>query len=301
MWETEELQTIWEMLQCRAVAQGEAPAVLAPGRAAQNYGSVVATVRRVAGELRRRGVGRSDVVAIVLPNGPEMAVAFLGVAGASVAAPLNPSYTEANFHFYLEDLRAKAVLVGPGSPAAIRAAAEKSGIPLWDWEELAGAGEGSVDDWPDAESTALLLHTSGTTSRPKLVPLTQRNLLASARNIAETLQLQAEDRCLNIMPLFHIHGLAAALLASLYAGASVVCSDGVFAQGFFAWLEEFQPSWYTAVPTMHQGILAQAAQQTGGVARGRLRLIRSSSAALPPVVKEELEAVFGVPVVEAYG
>lgn len=301
MWETGELQTIWEMLQCRAVAQGEAPAVLAPGRAAQNYGAVATTVRRVAGELRRRGVGRSDVVAIVLPNGPEMAVAFLAVAGASVAAPLNPSYTEANFHFYLEDLRAKAVVVGQGSPAAIRLAAEKSGIPQWGWEELAGAGEGSVDDWPDAESTALLLHTSGTTSRPKLVPLTQRNLLASARNIAETLQLQAVDRCLNIMPLFHIHGLAAALLASLYAGASVVCSDGVFAQGFFAWLEEFTPSWYTAVPTMHQGILAQAAQQAGCVARGRLRLIRSSSAALPPVVKEELEAVFGVPVVEAYG
>ena len=146
-----------------------------------------------------------------------------------------------------------------------------------------------------------MLHTSGTTSRPKIVPLSHANTCASARNISATLSLGPEDRCLNVMPLFHIHGLMAAVLASLSAGASVHCPSGFNALGFFAWLDAVRPTWYTAVPTMHQAILARAGRNREIIGRSRLRLIRSSSASLPPQVMAELEEVFGVPVIESYG
>jgi oxalate---CoA ligase len=152
----------------------------------------------------------------------------------------------------------------------------------------------------DAQDIALVLHTSGTTSRPKIVPLTHANLLASASNIRNTLELADRDRCLNIMPLFHIHGLVAAILASLAAGGSVFCTPGFNALKFFAWMEEARPSWYTAVPTMHQAILARAERNADVIAATPLRFIRSSSASLPVPVFHALEAAFGCPVIEAY-
>ena len=146
-----------------------------------------------------------------------------------------------------------------------------------------------------------MLHTSGTTSRPKIVPLTQRNVTASAHHIATTLALTPDDVCLNIMPLFHIHGLVAATLSSLSASASVVCTPGFNAFRFFAWLAEARPSWYTAVPTMHQTILERAARNAEAIAGSRLRFVRSSSASLPPQVMAALEETFHAPVLEAYG
>jgi acyl-CoA synthetase (AMP-forming)/AMP-acid ligase II len=146
-----------------------------------------------------------------------------------------------------------------------------------------------------------VLHTSGTTSRPKIVPLRQVNITASAYHIAESLALTEADVCLNIMPLFHIHGLIAATLASLAAGGEVVCTPGFNAFRFFAWFEQARPTWYTAVPTMHQAILQLAPRHRELIRGSRLRFIRSSSASLPPQVMLALEQAFGVPVIEAYG
>ena len=149
-------------------------------------------------------------------------------------------------------------------------------------------------------ATALILHTSGTTSRPKMVPLSQANLLASAGNIAATLRLAAADRCLNVMPLFHIHGLMAPVLATLRVGAEVACTPGFDALRFFAWLKDTKPTWYSAVPTMHQAILARARRNEAAVRESALRFVRSSSASLPPQVMKALEDTFGAPVIEAY-
>jgi acyl-CoA synthetase (AMP-forming)/AMP-acid ligase II len=148
---------------------------------------------------------------------------------------------------------------------------------------------------------ALILHTSGTTSRPKIVPLLQSNLAASARNIGTSLNLTAQDRCLNVMPLFHIHGLIAAVSASLAAGGSVWCAPGFDALKFFGWMTEARPSWYTAVPTMHQAILARAGRNAETIAEVPLRFLRSSSASLPGPVMEKLAETFGAPVIEGYG
>ncbi|MSO71489.1 MAG: AMP-dependent synthetase [Alphaproteobacteria bacterium] len=262
--------------------------------------------------LNAAGVGRGDRVAIVLPNGPEMATSFLGVAAGAVAAPLNPSYTESEFRFYLEDLRAKAVIVAPGDGGA-RTAAHALGVAVLELTVPAGAAAGefklsgstgaraSHPGLADAADSALVLHTSGTTARPKIVPLSQANLCASAANIAATLALQAEDCCLNVMPLFHIHGLIGALLSSLSAGASVAATPGFNALRFAAWMSEIKPSWYSAVPTMHQAILARAERDPAAAAGYRLRFIRSSSAALPPQVMAGLEKLFLCPVIESYG
>jgi acyl-CoA synthetase (AMP-forming)/AMP-acid ligase II len=153
----------------------------------------------------------------------------------------------------------------------------------------------------EASDIALILHTSGTTSRPKMVPLSQKNITASARHIVGTIQLSPGDVCLNIMPLFHIHGLMAAVLSSLAAGAQVWCSPGFNPLKFFGWLDEVRPTWYTAVPTMHQTILTRAERNPDAVQRSKLRLIRSSSASLPSTVMAQLEETFRAPVIESYG
>jgi acyl-CoA synthetase (AMP-forming)/AMP-acid ligase II len=165
----------------------------------------------------------------------------------------------------------------------------------------AGAATPSAAGFAEPDEIALVLHTSGTTSRPKIVPLLQRNLAASARHIGETLALGPQDRCLNVMPLFHIHGLIAAVLSSLAAGGSIWCAPGFNALQFFGWLKAAEPTWYTAVPTMHQAILARAKRNEGAAKAAGLRFIRSSSSSLPSQVMAQLEETFDAPVVESYG
>jgi acyl-CoA synthetase (AMP-forming)/AMP-acid ligase II len=309
-----EANTIWELL---ASGKETAPAIAAPGRPALTYAGLRRQIQATVARLNQLGLGRNDPLAIVLPNGPEMASAFVSIGAGATTAPLNPAYQASEFEFYLNDLGAKALLVEQGSRSPAIQVAQASGIPLLELRTDPGEPAGKFDIHPlqeatlkpgnlqgglaQAEDVALVLHTSGTTSRPKMVPLSQANLCASAANIRRTLELISEDRCLNIMPLFHIHGLMAAVLASLCAGASVFCSPGFNALQFFSWLSESQATWYTAVPTMHQAILERAARNQQAIQEARLRFIRSSSSSLPPTVFHELEKTFGVPVIEAYG
>ncbi|MBN9528413.1 MAG: AMP-binding protein [Alphaproteobacteria bacterium] len=291
-----------------------APAIGAPGRPALDFRGLRDFAAEIGAFLNRHGLGRGDRVAIVLPNGPEMAAAFVTVAARCSTAPLNPAYRADEFEFYLSDLRAKALIVGADDQGPAVEVAGKLGVPLIRLTPRADGPAGTFDlttAMPAAaaarpgpavpEDEALVLHTSGTTSRPKIVPLSGANVCRSAVNIGATLSLGPADRCLNIMPLFHIHGLIAAVLSSLGAGASVHCTPGFNALSFFAQLDEVKPSWYTAVPTMHQAILARAPRNQEILGRAGLRFIRSSSASLPPQVMAELEAAFGCPVIEAYG
>ena len=270
-----------------------------------SYAGLRELTGRTVARLNALGVGRGDRVAIVLPNGPQMAAAFVTIASGATTAPLNPSYRPEEFEFYLTDLRAKALVVAGESPS--RAVAAKLSVPIvemngFELEPPPGLkGTPAKPGMAEADDVALVLHTSGTTARPKIVPLLHRNVLASARHIAQTLQLVPDDVCLNIMPLFHIHGLMAATLASLHAGAQVCCTPGFNALKYFGWLDEVKPTWTTAVPTMHQAILARAPRNAESVARSKLRFIRSSSSSLPPQVMHELEQTFRAPVIEAYG
>ncbi|TVP72101.1 MAG: AMP-dependent synthetase [Rhodobacteraceae bacterium] len=291
-----------------------APALGAPERPWLTHGGLRALTGETLAALHEAGVGRGDRVAIVLPNGPEMASAFITIAQGAVTAPLNPAYRVDEFDFYLEDLKAKAIVLpegydGPALEAAGRhnlvvlRLAHDPNTPAGSFTLRAeGRAGGTADTSPaDPDDIALILHTSGTTSRPKIVPLLQRNVAASARHIGQVLDLTPEDRCLNVMPLFHIHGLVAAISSSLAAGASIWCAPGFDALRFFGWLDTAKPTWYTAVPTMHQAILTRAGRNAEILERTKLRLIRSSSASLPPQVMIKLSETFNAPVIESYG
>jgi acyl-CoA synthetase (AMP-forming)/AMP-acid ligase II/acyl carrier protein len=306
-------ESIEGLLAAQADRSPEAPALLAEGKAVVTYARLHDQVKLFQGLLRAAGIGSNDRVAVVLPNGPGMAVTFLGVASAATCAPLNPTYAAPEFEFYLDDLDARAVIVPSNWDSPVREVARKRGIAILELTtNVASDGltfglDGLEGQLPiEAEraapdAIALILHTSGTTARPKMIRLTQANLCASAANIRSTLRLSADDRCMNVMPLFHIHGLIAALLSSLASGASVVCTPGFSPTRFFEWLDEFRPTWYTAVPSMHQEVLARAAAQQDVLSRCQLRFVRSSSAALSPTVMSELERIFDAPVIQAFG
>ena len=309
--------SIHELLVRAARATPRAAAIAAPGREALSYERLHSRASDVVQRLNQLGIGRADRVAMVLPNGPEMAVAFVAVAAGATCAPLNPAFRASDFEFYLSDLGAKALIVAANLDSPVRSVAASKGIPVIELHptgteagmfalEGEAFGEPARTGLSGPGEVALVLHTSGTTSRPEQVPLTHANLCASACNIGSTVALTPSDRCLNVMPLFHIHGLTGAVLSSLSSGASVVCTPEFDASRFFGWLADENPSWFTAVPTMHQAIVREARSSTGCDFREiiracRLRFLRSSSAPLPPSLMSDLEELFDVPVVESYG
>ena len=285
----------------------------APDRQWSTYGDLKKLTVYVSSRLRSYGIAVADRVAIVLPNGPEMASAFITMAQSCTTAPLNPNYREEEYLFYLKDLNAKALVVLQDYNGPALAAANHLNISVIkvsvNPQHLAGEFEllGEIHNsvisqrLPTPQDVALILHTSGTTSKPKIVPLLHSNIVSSAKNIKSSLSLSEDDLCMNIMPLFHIHGLIAALSASIAAGGSVWCSPGFDALKFFRWLDDASPSWFTAVPTMHQAILARSKRNKDIIEKNKLRFLRSSSASLPSQVMKELERVFSAPIIEGYG
>ena len=305
--------TILSLLDFQRQRKGGAPALIALNGLEISYQQLWNDIQRLVGYLEKTGIEGNDRIALVFQNGPVSGIAFLAAAALAESAPLNPLYTEEEFRFYFSDLKCKAVLVGDDLSEEAVNAANSLALPVYRLS-LRSDGEGGsqlcLGEMPlpepnqkpphrSPDDVGLLLHTSGTTARPKLVPLTQRNLCRSAENIAKVLDLNSNDRSLNLMPLFHIHGIVCSLLASLHAGASVVCSDKPDPEAFPTWLARFQPTWYSAVPTIHQAILGALENQKRQA--HSLRFIRSSSAALPVPVYEQLVETFGVPVIEAYG
>jgi natural product biosynthesis luciferase-like monooxygenase protein len=287
-------------------------ALEAPGWSPATYRQLAANAAEISRQLREKGLGRTDRVAVVLPNGPEMATAFLAVSMGGICAPLNHGYRQSEFDFLLSDLGARALIVSAEDDSPARAAARARGVPILEASPVPGAAAGSFTlsgaaaapapaDVGAPEDMALILYTSGMTSRPKAVPLSHRGICTSAHNIGLALELQPTDRCINVMPLFHAHGLIIAVLSSLMTGGSVVCSPGFSAEDFFEWMETFRPTWYTAAPTIHHAVLESAAAHRGFLEQHPLRFIRSSAAFLPPSVRTGLEREFGAPVIEGYG
>lgn len=284
--------------------------LLAPDRASSSGTVLSQAVEQLAATISGLGVHRTDIIATLVNNGPEAVTVFLASASVGIAAPLNPSFKAAELSFYLADLRPRLMIIPSDASPELVEACKKTEVPLLQIDPGPTAGSvvirsggpatSRVFPSPDPGDVALILHTSGTTSRPKMVPLTHENLTASATHVADTLKLTQTDRVLNVMPLFHIHGIVAALLAPLRSGGSIVATPGYLATQFFDWMIETSPTWYTAVPTVHQSILERV-RSTPNARLPQLRFIRSSSASLPPAVMEGLESAFAAPVVEAYG
>jgi acyl-CoA synthetase (AMP-forming)/AMP-acid ligase II len=299
-------ETLTELL---AAGRADAPALAEPGGARLSYGALRETVEEFARGLRALGVERGRTVALALPNGIGIVAAFLGIARAGVvAAPLNPAYTRDEFAFYLEDIAPVLLLVPPGAGEAARAAA--GGLNIRVAEVTVGAdGRVSATDrsfageveLPRPDDVALFLHTSGTTSRPKGVPLRNENLCASARNIARWYRLVEGDVSLCVMPLFHIHGIVFSTLSFLGVGASAIVPPKFSASAFWPTVAQERATVVSAVPTIYRTLLLRA-DEDGAPRAGEhgLRFLRSSSSALPAAEFHKLEARFGVPVIEAY-
>ena len=274
-----------------------------------SYKDLKLFINKISKQLAGNGLSNKDRAAIVLPNGPYMASSFLAISSYMSAAPLNPSYKSEEYEFYLKDLNPKIVLVEKNSDNPVVNVAKKLKIELCEINPEKDGPSGIFNIYeneteyslPDENDESLVLHTSGTTSRPKIVPLTNKNIFSSAENISKSLNLSESDHCLNIMPLFHIHGLIAILASSMKAGASVCASNGFNAIKFLDLAKSEKINWYSGVPTMHQTILLRARRNSEIAKELKLRLIRSSSASLPPAVFKDLNDVFNCPVIEAYG
>jgi acyl-CoA synthetase (AMP-forming)/AMP-acid ligase II len=293
------------------------------------YGGLRQQVQAVAEQLAAAGVGRGDRVATSLTNGLPVIVSFLAAGVAGTAAPLNPAYKEDEFRFYLEDTAAKVLLLPPDGADDARRAAIALGVPiltidmdaagtvsLRDSSAKAGSATASAErdappldrkpvTPPTVDDVALVLHTSGSTGRPKRVPLKHANLSISAQNVARSYALTKDDVSLCVMPLFHVHGLVASTLATLASGGTVVVPAKFSPLSFWRTARDHNVTWYSAVPTLHQLLLARAGDPSDPSRRPagteKLRFIRSCSASLPPAVMHALEAAFGAPVLEAYG
>ncbi|KIX04662.1 uncharacterized protein Z518_05532 [Rhinocladiella mackenziei CBS 650.93] len=263
-------------------------------------------------KLAHLGIRHADAVSIALPNSYEFIVSFLATSfQRAIAAPLNPSYKQNEFEFYIEDLSSAVSILPKGSwskeGAAVRAArkynaaiaecymdGEKLVLDVKEQGQLAQRQSQLVAQ-ADPEDVALVLHTSGTTGRPKAVPLTHRNLTRTMLNIQNTYELTPGDRTMLVMPLFHVHGLLAGFLAPLGSGGSVIVPPSFSARSFWDDFITHEANWYTAVPTIHQILLKNSPNP-----KPKIRFIRSCSSPLSPKTFRELEEMYGAPVLEAY-
>lgn len=296
-----------DFLQLKQRAEN-APAAIAltsPGGDALTYLELDRRLHSMRREAAGAGLGPGEIAALVLPNGPDLITAFLAVAGIGAAAPLDPSSTESELRYYLSRLGARIVIAPDGVTSPAIAAAGALRIPVLRICS-SGAFLGTVPDNLQAAlsvrttDAALLMFTSATTGTPKLVPHTWANLRAMATREIDALQLSATDRLLSLMPLFHMHGLAA-VLAQLFCGGAIISTPGFNPATFLDWLDRFQPTWFTSNPPLNRAILALAHRHPEVFRRASLRFIRTTGAAPQPEVIKSLEESVGVPVLTGYG
>ncbi len=307
--------TIAGIIASHAIRRPHRSAILSEDRIPLSYERLFQHICEVIGALNSIGIGRKKRVALVLPNSPEAATAFLSVSSGASSVPLNSAYRSAEYERYLFDSNIDAVIVHAGHDSEVRSVAMQKGIRIIELGpdpvvaglfslEVNGtrlvAQRDSTPQFAQFDDEALVLSTSGTTSRPKNVTITHEHLAEFSSVLCQCLGLTERDRCLNVMPMFHAHGLKACLSSTIRAGAGIFCTSGFEAPKFFSLLERSEATWYSAVPTIHQAILARTKLDDREYDISRLRLIRSTSAALPPCVCEDLENVFGVPVIESY-
>ncbi|MEH2175279.1 acyl--CoA ligase [Nostoc sp.] len=294
------------------VGEDNHPALVTPEGRSLTYKQLRENIIGLVSQLNSFGLKRGERIAIAMTNGSPMAITFLAAALCGTTAPLNPKYKQEEFAFYYQDTQAKALItLSEGLEAAIasvtpdmmliNAKVNTDGTLSFESVKTGSeSAESANPTAPNGDDIAMILHTSGTTSRPKRVPIRHRNLIASAGNLTSAYSLTAADTTLCLMPLFHVHGLVGCLLATLASGGTLVCPNGFNALEFWKLVDTYKPTWYSAAPTMHQTILARASRNPEIVKANRFRFIRSSSASLPPIIIEQLEATLNAPVVESY-
>lgn len=307
--------TILAEIAQRAAFEPERIAILAHGRTSLKYGDLLQQIRHSSMQLNEFGLGREDRIAIVLPNGPELATVCLSAMAAATAVPFNPDYKQQEFETGFARMHVKALLTLAGGDHPARLAAAALSVPIIDVivdsEQAAGQyrlAAGNQLRLPPKQAAvakpgdiAIVLQTSGSTSIPKIVPLTHQNLWSSARHLCQSLHLKPDDRVLHFLPMFHIGGIVDVLAAPLISGGSVICAPSFSAPEFFRDLQQFKPTWSQTVPVMTREILQNLSAFPGIANNQSLRFIRSVSAALPVELMRDFEQAFEIPLIEIFG
>lgn len=297
-------ETVLDVLTARAEAMPEAPAVLSPGRKGIENQELLVRLSAVDASLAAHGIGRGDRVLVVAGLGPDAAVAILGAANRATCVPVSPSAT-AELGAALDEADAGALLVPRTATVAERLAAADAEVALVEVTEdawgMTGASRPNLGDAPCPDDIAFILRTSGTTSRPKLVPATHRQLLARAEAAADFLRLGSADRCFCPMPLCYGHGLYTGLMIPLLSGGSAILPHAFDQESTLTSLDHLAATWYTAGAAHQAAILGWLRAGRARSATSRLRFARCASAALPEGLRDGLEEELGVPVLETYG
>jgi acyl-CoA synthetase (AMP-forming)/AMP-acid ligase II/thioesterase domain-containing protein/acyl carrier protein len=288
------------------------PALEAPGQQSLSYGDLQKQVLLVIKTLNSLGFVRNDRIAVIMPAGPETAVLGIGIMAGFTHTPLNPQYRDHEFQDMFSRLKVKAIVVQKNHKTAARDVALSQKIPIIEITpapEKAGIftlGEGIAVGEAEAvfstpEDTVIVMQTSGTTSVPKIVPLSQKQFCKCAYTYFTRLNLSDKDISLHIVAHFHILGITHTLLAPLLGGGTVVCTRDYISSDFLSLLKRYRPTFYCAAPAHHKGILHELKKVTAGeLDHHSLKYIRSTSSPLPPQARKELETLFGVPVIESY-
>lgn len=289
----------------------ESPAIYLPDANFISYKHLAEQINNLSGELAKSGLANGNRIAIIMPHGSEAVLAFYAVTLFAIAVPLNQNASAEELKKYMTLAKLDAIIVKEGYSAAVAQAAAETGIPVIIMETN-GAGEfhfrvdgvvsQKVDNARHQENDiAVVLFTSGTTSTPKVVPLTHANLIKTVDITTEIFGLKEEDRCISVTPLFHIYGIVGPLLSAAATGSSVICLPSFNPQEFFRILRELQITWYAASPAIHHAVAEYAERIGVDKANYALQLIRSGSAPLPVKVVEKLKKYFGAIVVQGYG
>ncbi len=261
------------------------------GNAVFTYAGLVAYMAGMQTRLRAAGVGPGEMVLLSVPNGPLALAATVGTMASAACVPVNPSYGSVEIAGLFDALEPKAVVAVAG-PLADEAT--KRGVTIVD-PAFAPEFDAALVADADPAHVSLVLHTGGTTGIPKHVPLTQSNIAAATRNVIDSLQLTSDDVVLNVMPLFHSHGLLGCALSTLGSGGRFVAAEQFDQRVFLDWARTAGATWYSAAPTLHRLVVSAPGEYKGW------RFFRSASGPIPPDLAAQLQERFETPFIEVYG
>lgn len=308
------IQSIWQIVEFWAIRSPEHPALFdVHSGTGLSYSQLFARIESIADQLHAAGVRSDDRVCTMFPNGLDAALVFMAVSTIAQCVPINPAGVASDTARQLDLIGPVLLIVSDALKSMSLTEAGEPGVPV----AILDSPSQRLSDLPElnhvsldkrgapirsgAEDIAVIVQTSGSTAAPKLVPLKHRQTLANARTFAKTLELTAEDRCLNVMQMHHVGGLQGTLLATTVSGGTTICTPGFSASEFSSWLNDTRPTWFEAVPTMLNALVSELKSSRQKPRQSPLRMVRSSSAALSPALLSEIEQVYGVPVIEAYG
>ena len=266
------------------------------------YREFEATVGRVAGMLAAHGIGKGDVVSLLLPNGVEYIIAYFACwQMGALAGPVNGHLKAQEIEYVVSNSEAKLMLVNSEFLEKV----EKIRVPtvVFDGERQVEHGfkkENKNQLTPEDE--AIIIYTSGTTGKPKGCLLTHGNVIANARQISQWLGFNEKDRLLTVMPLFHMNAVSVTTMSALYAGGSTVVSPKFSASRFWQIISDYQITSFGSVATMLSMLLSTYPDGVPeGLKTDQLRFAMCGSAPVPAEILRRFEETFKCLVIEGYG